>query len=146
MPPRPSSVHVGALAIAVLVAGCERTAGPDERRKTGTIRFFEDPVLTRVPDTVAAGRSFSVSIRTYGGGCVRKGDTEVAQEERSATVTPFDVHSGANVCTAELKLFEHTATVTFRSPGSATVRFRGRAEPGDSVVTVSRPVVVTGGV
>lgn len=128
--------------LALLVAGCSgrAEAGPD--RSLGVIAFHGDPVVIEVPDTVPAGTPFDVSVRTYGDGCVTKGDTEVRQEGRTVNVRPYDVHSGAEICTLQLKMFDHRATVTLDDPGPAEIRFHGRELPADSVLTVARSLIV----
>lgn len=41
-------------------------------------------------------------------------------EDLVVNVRPYDVHSGANVCTDELRLFDHRTTLT-------CARLRGRS-------------------
>lgn len=133
-------LHVTAL---ILVAtGCTALLGPGETRRLGVIDFYQDPVVIAVPDTVQAGAAFEVSVRTYGGGCITKGDTETQVEGLTAEVRPYDLHSGAEVCTDELRIFDHRATLAFEQAGLAEVRFHGREMPADSVVTIVRSVVV----
>lgn len=52
-----------------------------------------------VPDTVQAGTKFTVAVTTYGNGCYRKGETEVAASGSVVTITPRDyVDLGASAC------------------------------------------------
>lgn len=98
-----------------------------------------------VPAQVSAGADFQVNITSYGGGCERQGDTEVSisQQARTAEVTPYDeTNVAAEVCTQELKMFAHTATVRFEQPGTAVVRVHGVRLQDKAPVTVTRTVQV----
>ena len=80
-----------------------------------------------VPDTVSVGTPFTVSVFTEGGGCHRGGETVVDVVGNTATITPYDystsdVDGGSDdLCTTELRLFEHTAQVPFDARGAGTV-------------------------
>jgi hypothetical protein len=68
------------------------------------------------------GTGFTVQVTTYGNGCYRKGETEVAVSGNVATVTPWDyVDLGAGACPDILLTFVHEATVAFPEAGSASV-------------------------
>jgi hypothetical protein len=130
------------LGLGLVVLGCSSLTGPGRERVIGTLEHHGDSVVVSVPDTVAAGEAFTVAVRTYGGGCMEKGDTEVEVRGLRATVTPYDIRVEADVCTAILKLFEHTATLHFEGAGTAEVVMRGRKEPEGEILTVGRTVVV----
>jgi len=127
---------------AMLAAGCASAmrSGPVERN-AAVLQFYREPVVIEVPGSATAGQAFSVTIRTYGGGCVREGYTEVSVQGRTAQLRPRDMQSdSAEVCTAELRTFRHESRVTFDQPGRATVRIHG------AQVTTGgehRPLVVT---
>jgi hypothetical protein len=110
------------------------------------IQFYQDPMLIEVPSVVSRGVDFEVAVRTFGGGCVTQGDTEVSIAGRTAEVRPFDIFvtrlppNGA--CTNELRYFPHRATLRFAEAGTAVVHIRGRAQPGDDVIVVERLVQV----
>ncbi len=125
-----------------LALACDSTLGIDEEARIGVIAFHGDPVVVTVPDTVQAGVSFEVSVLTYGGGCLSKDGTKVQVRGLSADVTPYDIHSGGEICTADLGLFDHRAMMTLRESGVAEIRFHGRQLPQDSLITVVREVVV----
>lgn len=131
-----------AAAVAVAAAGCSTIIEPSPEERPGVIDFYQEPVVVEAPETVRAGAPFEVSVRTYGGGCLSKGETEVRKEGLSVDVRPHDIHSGADVCTQELKMFDHRATVTLHDAGVAEIRFHGQAVPGDSAVLVVRYVTV----
>ncbi|SRR6266446_8029989 len=108
------------------------------------LQFYSDPVRTDLPDTVTVASAFTVSVRSYGGGCTSQGETEAEVEGLLATIRPFDlVLTDPNVvCIQILRVFEHVATIRFDQPGMATVRVVGRREPGDEPLSVDRTLVV----
>jgi hypothetical protein len=143
----PSSTHpLGkALSVVALLAciwSCENSSGLEEDRRVGVIAFFGDPVVIAAPDTVFVGQSFSVLVRTYGDGCISQGGTEVQSVGLSIDVTPYDVHSGARICTDILNMFDHTAALTIARRGTAEIRFHGRRLPEDLTISELREVVV----
>lgn len=131
-----------ALTTLLLLPACDWVVGPEEGARVGVIAFYHDPVVVSVPGGVDAGAPFEVSIRTYGDGCMREGSTEVAMRGGVVDVTPYDVHSGQNVCTDILNVFEHVATLTLSQPGQTVIRFHGLEEPGHVRITVDREVTV----
>ncbi|HET7464298.1 MAG TPA: hypothetical protein VFJ82_23775 [Longimicrobium sp.] len=134
-------------ALLAVLCGCrlDPTGGGEATRRLGTIQFHADPVRIEAPGSVQAGVPFTVRVITYGGGCVTQGDTEASATAGEAQVTVYDrAHDpGPNgVCTMELRMFEHTATLQFANPGAATLRVRGWKEPDQQEITVTRPIVV----
>ena len=137
-----------ALTAVALLAGCDSQSAGTETRFPGTLVQNALGVETlAAPDMVVAGRPFTVAVVTAGGGCVRQGDVEVAKVD----VRPFDVFvdpGPGGACTRDLIYFEHTATVTFRTPRTATVRAIGSdassfaPQSGLVPVVVERRVVV----
>ena len=125
-----------------MLSACNGILWSDEDRQLGIISFYHDPIVIEAPETVQRGQSFSVRVRTYGGGCISQGPTDVHVDGLRATVTPFDIHSGANVCTSELRFFQHEATLRFDRAGSALVVIRGMRRPGDQPVAEQRTVIV----
>jgi len=98
--------------------------------------------MTGIASCFAFLPSFDVAVRTYGGGCVDQGDTEVTISGADAEVRPFDIFvtraPDNYVCTDILKLFTHRATLRFTQAGPATVRIRGRNEPGGEIIIIER--------
>lgn len=108
--------------------------------------FYGQPVLVNVPDTVQAGLSFQVLVRTYGNDCVSDGGTKVRESSLFADITPYDViYTGPSVCDDILKMIDHQATVTLQKPGVAQIRIRGKQMLEDSLVIAVREVVVEQG-
>jgi hypothetical protein len=88
-----------------------------------------------------------VEITTTGGGCERKGTTEVVvnQGTRTAEISPRDyTDTAAEVCTLQLKMFVHDVMVTFATPGTATVEIHARSDyPTVAPVVFRRTIQIT---
>ena len=129
-------------------AGCRLIADNEIRRERqlGLIQYYHDPLVVQIPETVAVASPFEVTVRTYGGGCIDQGDTEVSVVGQAAAVRPYDVFvtdlPPNYACTDELRLYTHRAHVRFEQAGPATVTVHGRVRPGDSVMVVQRSVHV----
>ena len=150
--------HAGRLALLVLAATVACSSGPGptdagsddvganrvgEGRQVGVLAFHGDSAHVTVPESVAAGEEAAIVVLTYGGGCVRTGDTEVAVTGLVAELTPYDHFPPAGaICTADLRLNRHAVTVRFAERGRATVRVRGRELPSGRVITVVRHITV----
>lgn len=129
-----------ALAAAALLAGCS-VLGPDGGERPGIIEPSSRGAVT-VPATAQRGQPFTITVITHGGGCLSRGPTRVRVLGGTAEVRPFDVHSGGNVCPADVQLYEHTATLRFDEPGTATVRVHGRGIPDGDMAVITRTVTI----
>ena len=148
-----SFLLAAAVFAVVPTTGCDSADAGETRAPGVLVQNPPDyPALT-APDTVVVGRPFTVTTFTAGGGCVRKGDTEVAVTSLMAEIRPFDlfVDPGPDgACPAFLTYYPHTATFAFQETGTATVRVLGAAEPSGfgpplaaaPLVTVEKAVVV----
>ncbi|HEU4628639.1 MAG TPA: hypothetical protein VFS08_02810 [Gemmatimonadaceae bacterium] len=120
--------------------------GPREERRPAYVRYFEERSAVEAPDTVSAGAPFVVTVHTFGGGCIAKGDTEAEVQGSVVTVRPYDVVTtqlpANHACTSEERHFAHEVTVRVTEPGAAVVRVVGRVAPGDSAATIERRIVV----
>lgn len=134
--------HLLALTALVLLPACDWVVGPEEAARVAAIAFHHDPVTVSVPDQVNVGTPFEVSIRTYGGGCVREGSTDVIVRGSTVDIRPYDIHTGQDVCTDILHVFEHAASLTLTAPGPAVIRFHGVEEPGRARIVVERTITV----
>jgi hypothetical protein len=136
------------LASLGLSLGCQLFTDNEIRRERqpAILRFYGDPLVLTTPETVAVATPFEVTVRTYGGGCIDQGDTEVSLTRRAAEVRPYDIfvtYLPSNyACTDDLRLYSHRAVLHFEESGPATVTVHGRAQPGDSVLAVQRSVYV----
>ena len=106
------------------------------------------PEALVVPDTVQAGVPFTVKVTTIGpNGCWKPGEAKAEVKGRVATITVYDHHTGANVCTEVLGYLPHVVQVAFHEPGEAIVKAVGRGvsngNPDDAVpLTVEKKVIV----
>lgn len=122
-----------AALFAVALAGCG-VSEPIEDRLVGIVDEEAEGVpAVSVPEQVGVAEAFEVTVRTVGGACVRKGDTEVEVDGDTATITPYDhfaVPRPGLGCIPTAETFQHTAELTFTSGGDAwvVVRVRERAE------------------
>jgi hypothetical protein len=134
--------------IAGISVGCRSSTENEiqRERQVAVVQFFSDPVAVHVPETVAVGATFEVTVRTFGGGCVGEGDTEVSVTGRNAVVRPYDIFvtdlPSNYACTDDLRWYTHRATIRFAEAGPATVAFQGRVRPGDGSITIQRTVQV----
>lgn len=129
----------------VLLAACSSPTdlSPKDGRVLGAIEHYGDGLRLEVPDTVAAGEPFSVTVYTYGAGCHAQGDTQIAQRTRSATIRPYDyAPRGSTICIDILRLFAHQAVLEFTHTGAASVTIVGRRHPENELITITRSIVV----
>ena len=122
----------GLLVAAGLLMGACGIFGPDEERVIGRIDSDSDPMFI-VPDSVAVGQAFTVTVVTGGDSCYRNGDTEVRIEGNIAVVTPYDFRRNADVCFSLLQFFDHQATILFDVTGGAQVKLRASTLLGDPI-------------
>lgn len=111
-------------------------------RELGTINFYGEPVQVEVPSSVRQGQPFVVTVVTYGGGCIGKGETKVEGKALRAEVRPYDYDISPTLpingtCTTELRHYEHTATLRFVEVGTAEIVFYGRKENLSGVTQTS---------
>ena len=133
-----------ALFAAIASSACGITE-PIEDRLIGIVDQEEGVPVVSVPGQVVAGQEFEVTIRTVGGGCVRKGDTEVEVVRGTATVTPYDRFALPRPglgCLPTAETFQHTAPVTFPDAGDAVVVVRVREQGSDEPIGLRFPVSV----
>ncbi len=98
----------------------------------GILQFYDDPVLIDVPQSAAVGKPVMIAVKTYGGGCITRGETRLTQSGLSVEIAPFDkvTEPGPQeACTDDLRIFEHDVVVMFDTPGSAKVVIQGREWP-----------------
>ena len=134
---------VAVVAVYIAAACIPSTEPVRFEEEIGFIKGFnlDDPRVV-VPDTVDLGEPFTVTVTTYGGGCVSKGCTAVSAEGLLATVMPYDVMAQQGVCTAILISFEHEAILQFDQTGVARVVIRGRQAPSGEVISEEQSIIV----
>lgn len=130
-PPAVDRRVLGALQLERPEGQASEAAGPDTPVQwsvpPGERGTVVPPNVLVAPDTVRAGVPFTVTVHTIGvSGCWRADGQDVSVADGVATITPWDAHSGAEVCTEVLGYLPHQAQVTFATPGVAVVRVAGR--------------------
>jgi hypothetical protein len=134
------------LLLVACVAACGGL-GVDDRYelRRGTIdpyfNIWKDTTLF-VPQETSVFEPVTVRVITEGGGCVRKGPTEVGVDGLMATIEPYDSVCVGCVCTRELFSIEHVAVFQYAETGQGTVRIVARLAPGDTVATVQYSMMV----
>ncbi len=134
-----------ALAVA---AGCggDDVTGPGEVTWLGIVEFHGDGPEVSAPASATVGEEFTVTVRTFGGGCFSKGPTRVDTVDAVIRIRPFDLAPDDPdvVCPDVLRIFEHRADLTFGEAGERTVRIVGRRVDGevDEVIELDRTVTV----
>lgn len=136
------------IVAAAAVSACN-IVNPDRKRterQPAYLRYAGLSELLVAPDTVTAGATFDVSVRTFGGGCVDPGDTEIAVVGRVVELRPFDIFTThlprGFACPDNLALYTHTVSLRIDQTGAATIRAIGRAGPGDTAAIVERALFV----
>lgn len=125
------------MALALVVAACGSPSEPAPPSQSG----LPDPPAGRVRvlgsiigynrddpriSIVQNGRTVSVSVTTYGGGCHSGGETVVQVSGLFVDITPYDfTATTGTVCTQPLLSFVHEATVRFDVVGTAHIRIHG---------------------
>lgn len=118
--------------------------GPPER-VFGTIDYYKEPVTVTVPETAMVGEPFSVTVVTYGDGCIEKGETDVRLEPLRAEIRPYDYNvTPGSECPDILNTHGHKATLSFTEVGEAEVVFYGQRADADgtSNMVVARTLKV----
>ena len=113
-----------AASLVVALAACSTPTEPERVRVLGIIAYTaQEPRVTLQPD----GRTVEVRVDTFGGGCEEQGETTVAVDGLTATVTPYDYRTAdaITVCADILQTFEHRAVVRFPTSGAGVIRVRG---------------------
>jgi hypothetical protein len=119
--------------LLALTAACANPAIParEWKRVPGIISIYDGRETSHaltIPDTVAAGASFTARVTTFGSGSCTRADGATVQIEGSvAEIAPFDldVVSGPGVCTDDLRAFPRDVQLRLAFPGEALVRVRG---------------------
>ncbi len=113
------------------------------RTAPALVRFAEQDAAVALPDTVAAGATFTLAVTTFGGGCVREVRAPtVRAADTLAVVALFHHDTGAEICTDDLKLLEHRVALQARGRGRMVVQIQG-ANRGRETAWTTVPWVLT---
>ena len=101
------------------------------------------PEVLRAPKVVLAGRPFDLTVFTLGpDGCWSPESMDLSVGGGVLQLTPWDRHSGSEVCTMIFGYLRHDAVPTLPTPGEWTVRVEGRRVRADG--TTERTVRAEG--
>ncbi|MCI0437456.1 MAG: hypothetical protein L0271_28055 [Gemmatimonadetes bacterium] len=169
-----ATFHFTAIAALGLLVACSDSTGLDASRRTLGILQLEGggsasgavnpttairwnplpgeavtypPNVIEAPDTVIVGENFQITVYTVGpNGCWRADGIDVEKQGRVVGTTPWDRHSGAEVCTQVLSFLPHSTTTKLDETGEWTIRASGRRVRGEGTsdldVTAERTVFV----
>jgi hypothetical protein len=134
-------------AVVLTAAACDLVAPNETVVPALIVGVTSDEPDISVPATAEVGQDVVVRVTSYGlSGCWRKGETQASVDGLDATVRPFDVEpDDGSICTANIPVFTHEATVRFEEAGTGTVTVHGRQLQGRSPVSFTREITVTGG-
>jgi hypothetical protein len=130
-------------ALAAGVAACSEPLDEGEHRVIGVIDASgtaNDPLV--VPATVRARVPFSITVSTFGSSCLRPDGAAARVSGTKASVTPYDLMPPPDLfCPAILGVFPRAVTLTFDTPGVATVQLHGRGF-STPTITLEETIVV----
>ncbi|MFW6089728.1 MAG: hypothetical protein ACODAB_08240 [Gemmatimonadota bacterium] len=138
--------------LTVLVAAC----GDDDRtlpfepegHQPARLEYYGDPPRVSVPESVAVDEAFTISIETYGGGCIEPGPTGVKRIGDRLEIRPLDVFPAVGaVCTSDLRYIDHSVTHSATTALTLEVVIYGVrvSEAGVEDIVVTRTLMVGGG-
>jgi hypothetical protein len=138
-----------ALLVPFVAVGACSELGLDEPetvRGAAILLHYGDTTTVTVPTSARVGVPISITVTSFGGGCIVQGETEFTRRGLEAEVRPYryeTVRLPPNMaCTDELRIFQHTVSTTFEESGDARVRVFGLRRPGDAPHVVERQVPV----
>ena len=123
-----SSLALMAIACTTLACGDDVPAGA----ALGIIEHYGDAALIDAPVEAVVGEQVLIDLQTVGGGCVGYHSTEVTVSAMAAHIRPIDTQPESDaVCTADMRLLDHSVGVVFNESGTAWVRIDGRRVNSD---------------
>jgi len=136
-----------ALLPSALLAACgsplEPIDPPETRSVVATVQVSDGKPQVVVPTRVVAGREFTVSVMTVGGGCRSKGVERIEFRGLRVEIEVYDTeYLGADACLDILNVFKHEVRLTFPRAGTGTVMISGRGSRGEPLVISHRVVVL----
>ena len=148
--PNGLALGCGTALLLAGLAGCRSSTGPEPSPDVGVVDFYaRGPAgVIDAPASVRAGRDFTVTVRTFGGGCVSAAGAAVTYHGAAlelAVVVPYDnarVPPGT-MCTEALTRPARDLTLRFVTPGTAAIRVEGRRQPEGGRAAVEVAVAVT---
>jgi hypothetical protein len=137
------------LSVVTLVA-CSATepsaSAPERVRGPAILLFYGDTSSVSLPVSSHVGVPFSLTVTSFGGGCIAHGGVEFTLRGLDAEVQPYRyeaVRLPPNMaCTMELRIYHDTVSLEFDEPGDARVRVVGMRRPGDTPYIIEHHLTV----
>ncbi len=130
------------LVSSLALMACHSSTGTQEQRVIGTIDAGN--TLERViqaPAAASNGRSFAITVSTFGNSCVASAGADLTIDGLIATITPYDVIADGT-CLDYLKPYPRALELRFDGVGTATIRVRGRSFYQPGLVVTERSLTV----
>jgi len=102
--------------------------GPPPEKAVARVpaRLGSDTTRIILPDTVRRGSEFTMTVWTFGGGCIRElAPSDVSVHGLRARVTLYHVRRQGAICLGDLIEFRQTVQLRFGKSGVATIAVRG---------------------
>src|SRR5438477_7218065 len=102
--------------------------GPPPEKAVSRVpaRLGSDTTRIILPDPVRRGGEFTMTVWTFGGGCIRElAPSDVSVHGLRARVTLYHVRRQAAICLGDLIEFRQTVELRFDRSGVATIAVRG---------------------
>ncbi len=107
------------ITMAFCVA-CADAGGPETTRTAARVRYADRSGRVVLPDTVARGTPFTVTVETFGGGCTRTvAPAEVRNVAAGFTrVSLFNWTGNSPNCTDDLMVLTHQVSIRLDATGA----------------------------
>lgn len=119
---------------------------PDQwARRLALIVYFHEPFVIEIPARGNSNQPLAVYVTTYSGGCIRDDTVVVSVSKGRAEIAPYQriyATQAFEACTAELIVRRRRVEIVFPNRGQSIIRVTGRAQPGDTLVAVTRRIVI----
>jgi hypothetical protein len=115
-------------------------------RRASTMDFYGEASAVTLPASVAANSPLTIKFVTFGGGCISRGETEVAVTGLEAQIRPYQYQYYPRAdegCTTDLRYDTNTAVLQFVTSGNGLIRIFGLKQPGGSDIVIERTITVT---
>ena len=117
-----------AISSCMLITACGIISGPTSTADPAMLIYAGDTAVITSPDTVDRGTSFTLRVRTIGGGCTHEvARTDVRSAGAVVEIRPYNLTNRQHgiTCTADIYFLEHVATLRFAAAGVGVIRVFG---------------------
>ena len=138
---------LGMMAVLCATSACDIWGSPGFGAYSVLVSLGDTAEIS-VPDSAGVSQTFSVSIETFGGGCVVAPiRTDLEVQDTVARIFPWDFDSGKSDCPDTLMFLHHEVQLSFTRPGTAIIDIVGREDTGHgvNVIQIERQVGIRPG-